>query len=234
MSTFARRSAVGFALSLLLAGGCADLMTYAGDDRRQGLDLYQKSEYADATAAFLNATRQDPQDYLSFYYLGASYQARGLYPQAITAYRSCLDVMPLSLAGQNDLPTWYHARDGLATSIAKGPTYAAETAKLERSAAGKGSVEDQWLLAKIHRAAGDADAAVDEYNKAVHIDPTRFDVLKEAGLYEYGLKQTDLAEFTLKRAYGVDPNDNDVNAALRQLGVVLGPSLADPSSLSHT
>lgn len=234
MNRTVARTAATSALALALAGaGCTDALTYSQDARQQGLDLYQKSEYVDATGAFRSAVQQDPQDYRSYYYLAACYQARGLYPQATTSYRTCLDLIPTTLAGRNDLPAWYAARDGLATSIAKGPTYAAETAAIEKRSAGKGSVEDQWLLGKIYRAAGDADAAVEAYNKAVRIDPTRFDVLKEAGLYEFGLKQNDLAAFTLKKAYAVDPADNEVNAALRQLGVVIGPSLNDPRSLSH-
>ena len=56
---------------------------------------------------------------------------------------------------------------------------------------------------------------------------------KEAGLYEEGLKQNDRAAITLKKAYADNPDDAEVNDALRRLGVVVGPSLRDAGSLSH-
>ncbi len=218
------------AVNLLAAGalligavGCADSLVYAKDSRANGLALYNQGEYGEATACFANATRQDPRDYRSYYYLGASYDAMHSYEQAVEAYHACLDVMPLTLEGANNTSYRLRALDSLATAIAHCDSHGVETAALEKKCAGKASVEDQWLLAKIYRYTQDADAAVDSYNKAVLIAPTNFVLAKEAGLYDQSLGQTQRATFALKKAYAVNSDDRQVNAALRQLGVSIEP-----------
>jgi tetratricopeptide (TPR) repeat protein len=220
--------------SVVVAGyGCAEAITYAKDAHKEGMSLYQQGDYVDAAAAFANAVRQNPRDYPSYFYLGASYQAQGSFQQSISAYRSCLDTMPLSLAGKQDTAMKFRAMDALAMVIAKSATSADETAVMEKKCAGKAAVDDQWLLAKIYRYSGDADAAVEAYDKAVLIDGTRFEITKEAGLYEAVLGQNDRAALTLKKAYVVNPNDDQVNDALHRLGVVTGPGLASNPSMAH-
>ena len=222
------------ATSLLVSGsGCADSLVYAKDARRDGMALYNEGNYTEAVAAFANATRQDPRDYHSYYYLGASYQAQHQFQQATSAYRSCLDVMPLTLDGKNDTQFRYRTIDALATAMAKSETHGVETVALEQKCAGKASVEEQWMLAKVYRYTGDGDAAIDAYNKAVLIAPTNFTITKEAGLYEQNLGQNDRATFALKKAYAVNPNDEQVNDGLRRLGVVLGPSIKDSRDLAQ-
>jgi len=211
--------------SLAIAGlGCAgsETLTYSKETARQGMTLYQDGDYVDASAAFSSATRQNPRDYPSYYYLGACYQAMGSVQQSISAYRSCLEIMPMTLEGKQDLAMRYKTMDALAMVIAKSATCNDEITAMERKCDGKASVDDQWMLAKIYRYSGDADAAVEAYNKAVLIDPTRFEITKEAGLYEAVLGQNDRAAFTLKKAYAVKPDDEQVNEALHRLGVVTG------------
>ncbi len=223
----------GLSLAAAAAGCGPETFTYAKDARAQGMALYGQSDYVDAAAAFANATRQDPRDYQSFYYQGASYQAMSQYQQAIGAYRSCLGVGPLTLAGSQDGALHYRAVDGLAQSIAKSGTASEEETDLENRTRTAPAVDDLWLLAKIYRYNGQADEAIEAYTKAVLLDPARFDIAKEAGLYEEGLKQNDKAARTLKSAYAANPDDEEVNAALRRLGVVVGPSLRDERTLSH-
>jgi tetratricopeptide (TPR) repeat protein len=79
-------------------------------------------------------------------------------------------------------------------------------------------------LAKVYRYTGDADAAVDAYNKAVLMGPQNFPLAKEAGLYDQSLGQTQRATFALKKAYAVSSDDVQVNGALRQLGVSMEPT----------
>lgn len=214
--------------SILVAGfGCADTMTYAKDAKRDGMSLYDQADYLDASVAFQSATRQNPRDYMSFYYLGLCYQALGSDQEAISAYRSCMDVMPLTLAGKEDLGMHYKVMDALAMATAKSATCTQETTEMEAKCAGRALVEDQWMLAKIYRYSGDADAAIEAYNKAVLIDPSRFDIAKEAGLYEAALGQNDKAALTLKKAYAVKNDDDQVNDALHRLGVVTGTGLKE-------
>jgi tetratricopeptide (TPR) repeat protein len=220
--------------SILVAGfGCADSVTFAKDANHEGMNLYGQSDYVDAAVAFKSATRQNPRDYMSYYYLGKCYEAMGSQQEAISAYRSCMDVMPLSLAGKQDLGMKYKTMDALAMAIAKSGTVAQETADMEARCAGQPLVDDEWLLAKVYRFSGDADAAVEAYNKAVLIDPTRFDIAKEAGLYEAALGQNDKAALTLKKAYAIKSDDDEVNDALHKLGVVTGTGVKEESSFAH-
>ena len=223
----------GAALALAIAGCGPEVFTYAKDARAAGMDHYSQGNYVDAAADFADATRQDPRDYQSYYYLGASYQATGSYQQAIGAYRSCLGTAPMTLAGKQDVALHYRAMDSLAQCIAKSGAGSDEETSLENQAKTNPTVDDTWMLAKIYRYSGQGDEAVEAYTKAVLLDPARFDVAKEAGLYEEGLKQNDRAAQTLKKAYADNPNDDEVNSALQRLGVVLGPSLRDASTLSH-
>ena len=123
--------------------------------------------------------------------------------------------------------------DNLAQCIAKSGTANDEETVVEGKNGGHPSVDALWFLAKIQRYAGQADEAIDTYTRASLKDTSRFDIAKEAGLYELGLKQNGRAAQMLKKAYAVNPDDEQVNDALRQLGVVVGPSLRDPSTLSH-
>jgi tetratricopeptide (TPR) repeat protein len=210
--------------SLALVGfGCADAVTFSRNSQSEGIGQYQDGDYVDASASFANATHQNPRDYLSYFYLGQSYQAMSSYQQALGAYRTCLDVMPMTPKGQQDLSVKYQAMDSLAQCIAKGGTSAEETLTMEKKVDAKtSSTDDRWMLAKIYRYSGDADAAIEAYSKCVLIDPKRFDIAKEAGLYEMALGQTDRASYTLKKAYAVKSDDDQVNSALRKLGVVVG------------
>jgi tetratricopeptide (TPR) repeat protein len=205
--------------------GCADAVTFSRNAQSEGIGQFQQGDYVDASASFANAARQNPRDYLSYFYLGQSYQAMSEYQQAIGAYRSSLDVMPLTLKGNQDLATRYSAMDSLAQCIAKGGTASEEIAAREKKLSEKPSagesVDDQWMLAKIYRYAGDADAAIEAYSKCVLVDPSRFAIAKEAGLYMYALGQNDRASYTLKKAYAVKTDDGQVNATLVKLGVVI-------------
>src|ERR1700744_3746982 len=75
-------STVATSAFLLSAGGCADALVYAKDAHNQGMELYNEGDYADAAGAFENATRQDPRDYGSYYYMGACYDQMKDYRQA--------------------------------------------------------------------------------------------------------------------------------------------------------
>jgi cytochrome c-type biogenesis protein CcmH/NrfG len=227
-------SSIAAASALMLSGsGCADALVYAKDAHNQGMELYNEGDYADAAGAFENATRQDPRDYSSYYYLGACYDQMHDYREAISAYHSSLDVMGLTLAGQHDQATRDRALDALAGSIAHSPSVGVETVAMEQKCkANPTDVEDQWLLAKVYRYSGDADAAVDAYNKAVLVGSKKFALTKEAGMYEESLGQTQRATFALRQANAVNPDDPQVTAALHRLGVTPGMTVKDDRDLA--
>ena len=213
-------------------GGCsstANVLTFAEDARDKGLDQYRAREYENAAGSFRSATRQDPRDYKSFYFLGASYDALGSHQQAAHAYQSSLRVMDLTLEGRKDKEFRARAIDGLGISLAKGHD---RTAEIAMPQPGKRPAEDAWLKAKVFRYSGDADAALEAYTEASLQDPNHFYIAKDHGLYLEELGQARQADVQLRRAYRLNSGDEQVASALRRVGTVPGPALKGREQLA--
>jgi tetratricopeptide (TPR) repeat protein len=219
-------------LGCLLVGGCADILTYSKDSQAKGLELYREQQYADAAGAFRNAVKQNPQDYQCYFYLGESEEQLNQHEQAIAAFRTALTEMTHSMQGKSDIEFRQNVLNGLASAIAKSDRRDAEINEIQSQATGNGSAEDWFILAKVFAYRGDADSALDAYNKAELMDPQNFYIAKEYGLYLERTGQTQKAELPLEKAYAMNSEDVDVNNALRRIGVIPGPSLKDQDALA--
>ena len=198
--------------------------------RDTGIRQYNAGEYIDAAGTFKNATRQDPRDYQSYAYLGDCYQQMGQQQQSIQAYKASLDTARRSFQGREDAAFRARTLDGLAGAIAKSGEVEINAAQ---TAANSGANGEGWfLMAKIHRNLGDADSALDAYNRAALMGPKDFFISKDYGLFLEQIGQAKPAEKMLRRAYTLNGKDADVVAALRRIGVVPGPSLYDQSALA--
>ena len=221
-------------IAMLLLGlvGCAgqEVISRNEDHRRQGIEQFNQQNYADAAGSFRSAARSDPRDYKSLFYLGASYERMNQYHQAVEAYKSSLDAQPRTLAGAEDEAGRLRTMDAMAGLVARADTRDQELNLIEQRAKTGQDPTDFFLLAKIYRHRGDADSAVDAYNRAVLKNPKDFAVTKEYGLYLAQLRD-QRAEKTLRKAYAMRSGDAEVASALRQLGVVPGPALKDEKDL---
>jgi tetratricopeptide (TPR) repeat protein len=235
MPHIARRSVITLSslVSLLVAvGGCSqDIINHSDSTRKEGIEQFEQRRYADAAGTFRNAARQDPRDYRSLYYLGASSEKLNLNQQAIEAYKASLDAQPHTLAGKEDETGRLRTLDALANLIARTDSRDAELNQIEQRVKKDQSPADLFVLAKIYRYRGDADNAVDCYNRAILKTPSDFILNKEFGLYLEQLGQSQRAETLLRKAYATRTNDEQVAAALRRLGVVPGPALKDEKAL---
>jgi tetratricopeptide (TPR) repeat protein len=209
---------------LLAASGCADNITYAQDSEKEGMRLYNQRQYAEAAGSFRNAVRQNPREYKADYYMGASYDAMGQYQEALQAYKAALDVMKTTLAGQVDRPFRARVIDALCTAISKSSDRDHELQILSERARKNQSAEDYLIAARVYRNTGDPDSALDAYNRGSLIDPKDFFLQKEYGLYLEQLGLGERAAVPLRKAYAIDNNDDQVNAALRRVGVIPGPT----------
>jgi tetratricopeptide (TPR) repeat protein len=221
------------ALSLGLTG-CSDVLTYADRTRDSGMDAYNAGDYPKASGAFRSALRQDPRDYRSHYYLGMSSLQMQNYQQAIVAFRSCLDAQNVTLAGKEDDAMRIKALEGLAQAITKSDDSDLEVNKIEQAARNRSGVlaaREFLVLGKVYRYRMLPDMSIDYYGRAVLNDPKNFAYAKEYGLYCEQLQQVDQARQALRQAYSANPNDKEVNDALRRVGTVLGPSLKDKADL---
>ena len=221
-------------IALIGVGGCAsssEIINHSPAQRAEGVRQYQEGNYADAAGSFRQAIRSDPRDYKSQFYLAQSYENLKQYQQAIQAYKASLDAQPRTLAGKEDKEQHIATIKALASCIAKSDTNNAETNLIEQAAKNGKQAQDWLLLANIHRNRGDADSALDAYNRAALTDPKDFVVVKEYALYLEQVGQQQQAAKQLKKAYSLNQNDDQVNNALRRLNVIPGPGLKDERAL---
>jgi tetratricopeptide (TPR) repeat protein len=218
---------------LLGTSGCADIVTYSQDAQREGIKLYQKQNYADAAGAFRNSVRQNPRNYEGYYWLGMSYEQLGQYQQSIASYKTARQTVNLAAEGKHDDEMRAKILSGMASAIAKSDQADTETDVANRDARNYGGAENWFMLAKIYAYRGDADSAIDAYNRAALLEPTAFYIAKDYGLYLDRIGQKQKAEAPLRRAYSLNRDDADVNAALRRIGVVPGPSILDEDQLAR-
>jgi Tfp pilus assembly protein PilF len=226
---FTLKHVIGLTLFAGLLAGCnTDVISYNREFRAQGLQQYGKADWADAASSFSNALRQEPGDYTSRFYLGVCEEQMGKLQQAIHQYKTTLDVMSKSLEGKGDLKFRAKVTNSLALAIAREGDRSGDLAELE---AQPRSAETSLILAKIYRQTGDADSALSRFDQAQRLDPKDPVIAREYGLYLEQLGQTQRADSQLRRAYALNSNDDQVNAALRRLGVIPGPSLKGEDGL---
>ena len=227
---------LSYSLSLLMVFGligCADMVGDSTSSRQQGNRLYNEGAHAEAAGAFKNAMRTDPRDYKAHFGLAVSYDSMKAYQQAVAGYKSTLDVMTRTLGGRADLDFRAQVIDTLGSCIARSDQRDTEIATMVKLATESRKAEDWVILAKAYAYAGDADSALDAYNRAFLYQPKGFYVNKEYGLYLAKVGQADKAAAPLKRAYAINDKDEQVNAALSQMGIVPGLSLKEEKDLAQ-
>jgi tetratricopeptide (TPR) repeat protein len=219
--------------ALILIAGCQqEIISHNPESRAAGEQEYNAGNYADAAGSFRNAVRADPRDYRSLYGLAQCYEKMGQHQNAIQAYKASLDAQPLTLAGKDDMAQQLRTINALAAAISASDNRDAEVDIIDKQAKRTNQPMDYLLLAKIYQNRGDADSALDAYNRAAIKDPKDFIILKEYGLYLEQLGEAPRATTQLRKAYSVNPDDAQVNAALYRLHVIPGPGLKDESQLA--
>lgn len=221
--------------ALALAGtGCVSLdQQFSQKSHLEGARLYNAGDYDGAAGSYRNAVKAEPRDYKAYYYLGCSYDAQKDYEKSIHAYKTSLDVMSLTFAGQHDEDFRLRVLDSLAKSIAHGATHQTELDLAEKQARTKHEAEPYYLVAKIYRYSGDADSAVENYNKAAMMDRENVHIIRELALYFEQLGQAQRAEPALRRAYALGATDKETTDAMRRLGIIPGPAIKAQKDLTQ-
>ena len=228
LSTTLKSAAV---LALFLsAGACADLLTNTRVDREKGIKLYNEGQYADAAGVFHETIKHNSADLQSHLYLAQCLDHLHAYEQAVEQYRTTLRIMETSLEGRDNRELRIKTLDQLADAISKTQDHDSQQSILLHDAR---TAEDQFLLAKVDRRLGDADAALEAYQQSILLNGRDPEVHKELGIYLSQLGQNEKARAELKRAYALNPGDEETNAALRKIGIVPGPSLKDESDMAR-
>lgn len=222
----------GLAFMSLSACG-TDMLTYSQDSKHAGIGLYNDGRYAEAAGAFRDAVRQDPTDPEAEYWLGLSYEQTGSYHEAVIAYKTGLDVMPAPTSAKFNPDLFNKTFDRLARVIADNDRTSVETDLLVSSAASDSSAQGYWLLGRVFRYRGDADTSLDDYNRSIRLNPENFPCQKELGLYLEQLGQIQEASAVLRDAWRLNPNDQDINDALRRVGMTPGPGLLPQTTVKY-
>lgn len=204
------------AVGLLLAVGGCELSTFSADARRKGITLYDQGNYTDAAGSFQNAVSQLPTDYLSFYWLGRTYEKLGQNQRAIQAFKAARDTRLETMAGIQDEVTEQGIFDGLARTISASATRDDEISILKQRAASAKNGDDLIVLARVFRDSGDPDSAIASYQQAVERFPRSQQYGLEFGLFLKSLGLNDRAREVLTAAAKVRPNQK-VDAALKGL-----------------
>jgi len=211
-----------FVFSFFMTAGCTEVFTFSDKSYQEGMGLYRQKMYADAAGSFRTAIRQEPRHFRSHFYLGVCYEQMGQYQQAFQEYWTALEVSGYTLEGKANTDFRTQVVDTLAAAIAAHDDQEVELTRTATRARDNPNAENYFLLAKIYRLRGDADSAIDAYRRACHWDVSNFVIRKEFGLYLLDpLNQRQDAEYYLKQANRIDPNDEAVNAALARLNVTI-------------
>jgi tetratricopeptide (TPR) repeat protein len=207
-----------------------DLLTWAKDAKNEGIRKYNDGKYDAAAGCFRNAIRQDPTDPETEYWLALCYEQTHSYHEAIDAYKTSLQLMPAPGTAHYNRPMHDSAFDRLAHVVAANDPTGSEV-DLIASAAAKGDASEQYrLLGRIFRYHGDADTSLDNYRKAVKLQPENFNAQRELGLYLEQLTQNEEAGQVLRDAYRINQHDDQVNAGLRRIGIEPGDSLLEQAA----
>lgn len=217
----------------LLASGCGEYVTFSKDSRRRGVQYLQSNQTEEAKGAFRDAVRQNPRDYQSYYYLATIYEKESAFAQAVTHYRTSLSVQNVTSEGREDVDFKLKTIDSLARCLVKFDTNDSEINRLVQAAESSTSGEEWLILAKTFAYRGDADSAMDAYTKAAQQAPRNFHIAKSQGLYLEQIGHKPLAEQALRRAYRLNPEDEEVNTALRRIGIIPGPAIKEESELAQ-
>jgi tetratricopeptide (TPR) repeat protein len=202
-----------------------DVLTWSKDAQRQGMQQYNDGRYAEAAGCFRNAIRQNPIDPVSEYWLALSYEQTQSYHEAIDAYKTALQLMPPPGTVHYSVGMHDNAFDRLAHIVAANDPTGSETDLIAQSAAKNNSTDDFRLLGRVFRYRGDADSGLENYRRAVQIDPSNFAAQRELGLYLEQLTQNQEAGQVLRDAYRINQRDDQVNKALLRIGMEPGDGL---------
>ncbi|MEM7626209.1 MAG: hypothetical protein AAF333_11490 [Planctomycetota bacterium] len=214
-----RLTLIALLLALLAGVGCKNHVVY----RERGFDDFKADDFAAAAENFRLAIDKKPSDFQSQYYLGLSLLEED---QPVSAQAP----LEQALALRPDDPKWTpRIIDALAESYYEQERYETLYAFLDDTIATYRQQSYDFLRkAKYLGLLGDADGQKTALEKAGYFAPAG-DAGPYLALADFYLGVNDVpnAIQALRYGYHEEPANERVKNALRGLGVVPGPTIAD-------
>lgn len=183
-----------------LAATVAFLLLQAADHSAEGMKALDASNYPAAVEHFSKAVEADPKDYAAHFHLALANSMLGKDAEAISGYRTVLDLKP----------GLYEAQLNLGIVLLR-QKQAREAVPLLQAAAEQKPQEFRppFFLAEALLAAGDFQQAEASYQKASELDPKS--AAAQAGLARAQLKlnRLDEAAASFRKAAELDPSFQD-------------------------
>jgi Tfp pilus assembly protein PilF len=220
------------ALSLVGCTSMGEYVTYSVQSRSEGVKLMEAGNDEAALGAFSDAAKQNPRDYQSRYFLGVLHAKNKREQFANESFLTSLLVAPETAEGRNDAAFRTRTANAYADFLSTASAREIFLNTLEEKARERNQPGLWQTLARTYELRGDADLAIEAYDRAVLVAPGDFDIHKSSALYLLALKQNTRADARLRRAYQLNQNDEEVLAGLRQLNIVPGPSLLTENQLA--
>lgn len=211
---------------LALAAACALPGCFMQDQSRSrnqrelGLEAFRNGDYGEARYRFNQALEAKPDDFRQNYWLGRVELAQG---NPLAAQRQ----FEYAWTVRGDDPQWTpKILDGIAESLYQQDRYDALHSFLAETTDRYGTTDSYLREAAYLVKTGDPDAAQVAYRKAARLsgqdDPAVYIAVAE--FYE-SVNNVPEAVKSLRYAYYLDPENEQVAEKFRQFGLVPGPTL---------
>jgi cytochrome c-type biogenesis protein CcmH/NrfG len=210
-------------LTLLAAAGLIGCAATPNTVLRQNAAEAIEEHRTDDAAGFLaRAVQQNPTDWQAQYMLGKIRLEQGRFVDAELALNNAYEL-------NKDWPEAPVILDAEAEAIYRQGHRAELASFLQRCARDRQTMHDFLRQARYLTKIGDMDGAALALKMATKLanktDPKPY--LERAEYYQ-SIKDNDNALLDLRRAYTIDPSNDQVKKALLEMGVVPGPTLRLP------
>jgi tetratricopeptide (TPR) repeat protein len=188
-------------LAACLAGCAIPADERLRDYNEDGVQLFQKGEFAAARDSFQAALTLKPEDPGLLYNLGECYDHLGDATRAERYYRECLAQVPNQVACRHALVVLLVRTNRRPEAVQLVQDWLAKEPKLAAAYA-----EDAWL----YHQAGDLPRAQGRLQQALELDPHEQHALTELALIYEGMNRPDRALVLYERVLERDPKQVDI------------------------
>lgn len=183
----------------------------------QGVNAFNLGQYAEAAAAFEEATKVDATQAVIWGNLANTYTRLQQHDKAIEAYSKAVELEPENSAYMQNLGSAYAAKG----DDAKAREMYEKAASLSATTSPKDAATNYYNMGVTYINAGKNAEAIEALNKALELDPSNAEAHYQLGLSQLGAGQMEECISHLKKYLELapgGPNAETAKALIEQLG----------------